>query len=259
MNLFQAVLLGVIEGITEFLPVSSTGHLLLTNHLLGLNDAFSETFAIAIQSGAMVAVLASTWRDWINWPVLLRVACGFFPTAILGLLLYPFVKGTLFGPRVVIVALVVGALAILLVERWVAMRPVSAKAHAITSLEALPLQKAALIGSAQALAMIPGVSRSAATIFGGLLLGVSRETVVRYSFLLAVPTIGAATVLDLWKQRALITPDNLLLLLVGMAVSGLVAALTIRLFLRYVREHTFTVFAVERVLVAVVAWWFLWR
>lgn len=257
MTYLHAVVIGVIEGLTEFLPVSSTGHLLLTNALLGNTSEFSKTFDIAIQSGAMLAVVAYTWREWFKVQVLTRVFAGFLPTAVIGLALYPFVKAYLLTPTVVVIALAVGGLVMLAFERWYAPRLETAQGEA--SVVSLTHRQAALVGLAQVLALVPGVSRSAATILGGLAMKLPRATVVLYSFLLAVPTIGAATAYDLWKQRALLSGDAWGVLAVGTVVSGVVAALVIRWFLAFIRRHSFAVFAYERLIVAALAWWILLR
>lgn len=257
MTYLDAAILGVIEGITEFLPVSSTGHLLLANAALGNTNAFSKTFDIAIQSGAMLAVFACTWREWVKPGVLTRVLAGFLPTAVIGFSVYKLVKGYLLTPWVVVIALALGGVLMLIFEYWFATRDRSDReSHAV---EALTHRQAATIGLVQSLAVIPGVSRSAATILGGMALGIPRATVVLYSFLLAVPTIGAATVYDLWKQREFLAGSDWGVILLGAVVSALVAALVIRWFLRYIRRHSFIVFAGERLVVAFSAWWILLR
>lgn len=258
MLLWHAVLLGIVEGLTEFLPISSTGHLLLATEALGLTDAFSQTFAIAIQAGAMAAVFAFTWREWLKPAIWKRVLAGFLPTAVVGFTLYRLVKQFLLRPEVVVVALVVGGVIIIGLEYWFKKKQViSAK---VVSLEEISYKQAALVGLAQSLAVVPGVSRSAASILGGLSLGLSRPLIVTYSFLLAVPTIGMAAAYDLWKQRALLTADRLDLLAVGFAVSAAVSFVVIRWLLSYVRKHDFTWFGVYRIAFGVVVgWWIMMR
>lgn len=259
MLLWHAILLGVIEGLTEFLPVSSTGHLLLATEGLGLTDAFSQTFAIAIQAGAMAAVFAFTWREWLKRAVWTRVLAGFLPTAAIGFLLYRLVKQYLLRPSVVVWALLIGGVLIIVLEWWLRRaRPVPE--GKVVPVEQMTHRQASLIGLAQTLAVVPGVSRSAASILGGLSLGLPRATVVSYAFLLAVPTIGMAAAYDLWKQRALLTADRIDLLLVGFGVSALVSYAAIRWMLRYVRTHDFTWFGVYRIAFSLlVAWWVLGR
>ena len=257
MTYLDATILGVIEGITEFLPISSTGHLLLANTALGNTNAFSKTFDIAIQSGAMLAVLAFTWREWVKPGVLTRVLAGFLPTAVIGFIVYKLVKAYLLTPWVVVMALALGGVLMMAFEYWHTKRGRSeAGSYAV---ETLTHGQAATIGVVQSLAVIPGVSRSAATILGGMALGIPRATVVLYSFLLAVPTIGAATVYDLWKQREFLAGSDWGVIMLGTIVSALVAALVIRWFLRYIRQHSFIVFACERLIVAFLAWWMLLR
>lgn len=257
MTYLDAGILGIIEGITEFLPISSTGHLLLANAALGNTGDFSKTFDIAIQSGAMLAVLAFTWREWLKPGVLTRVFAGFLPTAVIGFMVYKLVKAYLLTPWVVVIALAVGGVLMLAFEYWYAKRGRSDMDS--YTVEALTHGQAATIGLVQSLAVIPGVSRSAATILGGMAFGIPRATVVLYSFLLAVPTIGAATVYDLWKQREVLAQSEWGVIVFGALVSALVAGLVIRWFLRYVRRHSFIVFACERLIVALLAWWFLLR
>ncbi len=258
MTYLHAVILGIVEGITEFLPVSSTGHLILTNAFLGHTSELSKTFDIAIQSGAMFAVFVVTRREWLKREVWTRVLAGFVPTAAIGFLVYKSVKAYLLTPWVVVIALALGGLLMLAFEYW--KKPTSERGTDGMSIEGVSHVQAATIGVVQALAVIPGVSRSAATVLGGMALGLPRSTVVLYSFLLAVPTIGAATVYDLWKQRELLATSNEWgALAVGMGVSALVAGLVIRWFLRYIRRHSFIVFACERLIVAGVAWWVLLR
>lgn len=257
MTYLDAGILGIVEGITEFLPVSSTGHLLLTNALLGNTSEFSKTFDIAIQSGAMLAVLAFTWKEWLKPSVWTRVLAGFIPTAVIGFGVYQFVKAYLLTPWVVVFALAIGGVLMLAFERWYAKK--REQNEASPSLERLTHRQAATIGLVQALAVIPGVSRSAATILGGMALGIPRATVVLYSFLLAVPTIGAATAYDLWKQRQLLAESEWGVIVFGALVSAGVAGIVIRWFLQYIRRHSFTVFAFERLIVALLAWWFLLR
>ncbi len=249
---WHAVLLGVVEGLTEFLPVSSTGHLLLSARAMGLDGAFVETFTIAIQSGAMLAVILATWRDWLKKRTWVLVIAGFLPTAAIGLVLYPFVRARLFEPIIVAYALIIGGILMYLVEKLLARRTVEGT-------QDITVQQASMIGVAQALAVIPGVSRSAATILGGRMLGIGKEAIVRFSFLLAVPTIGAATVLDLWKERAMLAESDWGMLLLGAVVSAVVAGGVIQLFLAFIRRYSFISFAVYRVLFGALVWWILWR
>jgi undecaprenyl-diphosphatase len=246
MNYLDTVILGVVEGVTEFLPVSSTGHLILTSSLLHLPDSeFLKSFEIAIQLGAICAVLALFWRKFLNIEILKRVLVGFVPTAIIGLVLYPVVKGWLSSELVVLTSLALGGLALIIFEYFH-----SESESAVASTENISYKQALGIGFFQTIAIIPGVSRSAATIVGGLVLGLTRTAIVEFSFLLAVPTIGAATALDLLKNYESFTGPNIGLTAVGFVTAFGVALAVIKFFLSYVRNRTFTPFGIYRILIA---------
>lgn len=254
MTWLHALALGAVEGLTEFLPVSSTGHLILASRALRVPDgAFLKSFEIAVQLGAILAVLAVSWkRLLLDRKVLARVAVAFVPTALLGFLLYGLVKTYLLGNAPVVVwALVLGGLALIAFEKLVKAPP-SPKAD----LAAMTWRDAVLVGLAQSVAMVPGVSRSAATILGGLALGWSRAAIVEFSFLLAIPTMAAATGLDLLKSGFAFTAGEFGLLALGMATAFLVACASVKWFLGYVRAHDFTAFGAYRV-AAGLAFWFL--
>jgi undecaprenyl-diphosphatase len=250
MDALEAIVLGILEGITEFLPISSTGHLILANRLLGIpSDAFVTSFEIAIQLGAIAAAALLYARRLLVDPVLLRkVVVAFVPTAVVGVLAYPLVKERLLGDvDVVLAALLVGGVAILVLEPWLARRRDPAR-----GLDALTYRHAALIGLCQSLALVPGVSRAAATILGGLVLGYGRRAVVEFSFLLALPTMGAATALDLWKTSGSFSASGWGLVGVGFAAALATAVLAIRFLLRFVETHTFVPFGVYRIALAAV-------
>lgn len=253
MNLFHAVILGVVEGITEFLPISSTGHLILTVKLLGLaSSEFLKSFEIVIQLGAILAVVMLYWRPLLNLEVSKRVLTAFLPAAVFGLIFYKFIKQFLLGnPHVVLWALFLGGLLLIIFERL--HRENESSADELTN---LPYSKCFLIGLFQCLAMVPGVSRSGATILGGLALGLKRKTVVEFSFLLAVPTMLAATALDLVKNSASFSKDQVGFLLVGGIASFVVAIFSIRFLLRFIRLHSFIPFGIYRIAVAL-GFWFL--
>lgn len=252
MTLLQAFILGIVEGITEFLPISSTGHLILASEWMGLERTeFLKTFEIAIQSGAIFAVLVLYGKSLLNRLQTLRlVIIAFIPTAILGLLLHKLIKKYLFsGSEVVLCSLFIGGILLILFELWYIKREKQVlETGEITSKQAF------LVGVFQSLAMIPGVSRSAATIVGGLLLGMSRKAIVEFSFLLAIPTLLAATGLDLLKNASTITSDHILPLTVGLLTSFVVALLGIKFLIRYIQQHTFIWFGVYRIAVAVFFW-----
>lgn len=238
-----------MEGITEFLPISSTGHLILAGSLLKIPPTeFLKTFEIAIQLGAILAVVALYWRRLLtNWEVFKRVSVAFIPSIILGLLFYKLIKTYLLGNSLVVVgSLVIGGIFLILFEKF--HKP---SAHAINDITQISYKNAFIIGLFQCIAFVPGVSRAAATIIGGLLMGVSRSAIVEMSFLLAVPTMAAATGLDLLKTQLTFSGNELLLLAVGCITSFVVALFGIRFLLHYIQKHTFTAFGVYRIVVAV--------
>lgn len=248
MSFFQAFFLGIVEGITEFLPISSTGHLILASRLFRVPETeFLKTFEIVIQLGAILAVIvlygATLLRDV---RVLKRVFVAFLPTAAVGLLLYPFIKSVLLGNEIVtLAALFIGGILLIVFERWH-----REDETAMGDLAALPYRSAIAIGLCQSIAVVPGVSRAAATILGGLLLGMKRRAIVEFSFLLAVPTIAAAAGLDLLKSAQTFTPGEFKLLAVGFLVSFFVALLAIRWLVRFIQTRSFVLFGWYRIAVA---------
>jgi undecaprenyl-diphosphatase len=262
--LAKAAVMGVVEGLTEFLPVSSTGHLILTGALLGFDDDKAKVFDIAIQTGAILAVIIVYWakiRDTlVGLPsqrqaqrFALNVFVGFLPAAVIGLLAYKTIKLYLFNPGVVAGAFIVGALIIL----WVEKRQTTAPPR-VQSVADMSLLDAVKVGFVQCLGMIPGTSRSGATIIGGMLLGLSRKAATEFSFFLAIPTLVGAGVYSLYKERALLSVADLPLFGVGFVVSFISAWLCIRWLLRYISTHSFTPFAWYRIafgiVVLITAW-----
>lgn len=257
MDLVPAVILAIIEGITEFLPVSSTGHMILASHVMGLSQTeFLKTFEIAIQLGAIMAVFSLYWRTFLlDWEVLAKVMAAFIPTAIVGFILYKLIKKFLLGNAwVVIGALLAGGVFIILFERLY-----RGKDNAIEDIRTISYRQAVVIGLCQSLAVVPGVSRSAATILGGLMLGVKRATIVEFSFLLAVPTMLAATVLDLLKSSAQLSTPDWGVLGIGFLVAWLTAWATVKFFLSYIQRHNFVAFGIYRVAIALLFAFFLSR
>jgi undecaprenyl-diphosphatase len=247
MTLLQSIILGVVEGFTEFLPISSTGHLILASRLLGLAQTeFQKSFEISIQLGAILSVIVLYWRKFLELPVLTRVITAFIPTGIIGFALYKVVKTYLFGSDTIVLwALGLGGVALIVFELLHREGD-----DAVTDVEAIPYSKCALIGLFQSISMIPGVSRAGATIVGGLILGLSRSTIVEFSFLLAVPTMLAATLYDLYKNAATFAPQEFGVLAAGFISSFLVALLGIKFLLAYVRTNTFIPFGIYRIVVA---------
>jgi len=241
-DLLNAFLLGIVEGVTEFLPISSTGHLILAGSLLGATGERWSVFNLAIQTGAMLAVVweyrARFFRIDLNLYRNLLVA--FVPAAVLGLLFSAYIKAWLFRPVPVALAFIVGGLIILFVEK-------KSLKFRIQTTQSMTWLDALKVGFAQCFALIPGTSRSGATIIGGMLFGLSRPAATEFSFFLAVPTLCAAGAYDLWKNRALFSADDLGMFAVGMTVSFASAFAVIRWLIRYVATHDFRPFAWYRI------------
>ena len=261
--LVKAAIMGIVEGLTEFLPVSSTGHLILAGSLLGFTDDKSKVFDIAIQTGAILAVVIVYWHRLSGAVAHLgdsaaarrfigNVAIGFLPAGVIGFLAYKSIKAYLFNAPVVATAFIVGGLIILWVERRATLRVRIDTVEDMSPLDALK------VGFVQCLGMIPGTSRSGATIIGGMLLGLSRKAATDFSFFLAIPTLTGAGVYSLWKERALLSMADLPLFGVGFVVSFLSAWLCVRWLLKYIATHTFVAFAWYRIafglVVLVTAW-----
>ena len=247
MTFLQAIILGIIEGITEFLPVSSTAHLSLANHALGIEETeFVKSFDIIIQLGAILSVVVLYWKKFWNVDVLAKLAVAFIPTGIIGLTVYKAVKGYLLGNvPVMVAALVVGGVLLILFDR----RPVPVGEE--IDFSEITYTRALLVGLFQAVAMIPGTSRSAATIIGGSLIGISRRTIVEFSFMLAVPTMLAASLYDLYKSHDAIATD-IPALAIGFVVSFVMAILAIKSFLAVIKKRSFAAFGAYRIVLGIV-------
>ena len=258
--LIKAAIMGVVEGLTEFLPISSTGHLILAGALLGFDDEKAKVFDIAIQTGAIFAVIMVYWQKIRSTVVALptqrqaqrlalNVLIAFLPAVLLGLLFGKAIKAHLFTPTVVASTFIVGGLIILWAERRQARNPAAARileADDMTALDALK------VGLAQCLAMVPGTSRSGATIIGGMLLGLSRKAATDFSFYLAIPTLIGAGVYSLYKERALLSLADLPVFTVGLVFSFLSAWLCVRWLLRFIATHSFVGFAWYRIVFGLV-------
>jgi undecaprenyl-diphosphatase len=254
MNEWHAVVLGIVEGLTEFLPVSSTGHLILASRWMGLPETeFMKSFQIAIQLGGILAVVAVYWRSFLkDIETMKRVLAGVLPTLAVGFVLYRMIKESLMTETTVLWSLAIGGVVLIVFDLLH-----KEKEDCIEEIPKLPYRKAFLIGLIQSLAVIPGVSRAAATIVGGLALGLKRKAVVEFSFLLAVPTIAAAAVFDLAKNGSSFGHRDWDLLLWGAASSFAVAWASIKFFLHFVRNHGFLAFGVYRILAAGAFWFFV--
>lgn len=253
MDIIHAIIYGIVEGLTEFLPISSTGHLILTAKLLGnAQTDFLKSFEIAIQLGAILSIVALYWRElFVNRRIMKRIIAAFIPTAIIGFTFYPLIKKYLIGNvSVVLWALLIGGIFIILFEKKHGERK-----DAVHEIGLMTYRQAFLIGVFQSFAIIPGVSRSAATIIGGLYAKLSRRVIVQFSFLLAVPTMAAATGLDLLKNAHSFTWNEVEFLAVGFIVSFIVAFVAVKFFLSFVETHTFIPFGIYRI--GIVVLWFL--
>jgi len=245
--LLQAFILGLVEGLTEFLPISSTGHLILAGDLLGFNDERAKVFHVAIQTGAMLAVVWEYRARFfsVDRQLYRNLIIAVIPAALLGLLFGGLIKAYLFAPVPVALAFIVGGLIILWVDR-------GARVARIDSTRAMTWKDALKVGLAQCFALIPGTSRSGATIIGGMLFGLSRPAATEFSFFLAVPTLVAAGGYDLWRHRGLFSLDDLGMFAVGLAMSFVSAFVVIRWLVRYVATHDFRPFAWYRIAFGVV-------
>ncbi|MBI5044392.1 MAG: undecaprenyl-diphosphate phosphatase [Candidatus Levybacteria bacterium] len=257
MDIVHAVILGAVEGITEFLPISSTGHLILTSHFLKITQTeFAKSFEIIIQLGAILAIITLYWRSLFvqrsNWP---KLFLAFAPTALVGFTLYPFIKDILLSsPNVTLVSLFVGGIVLIIIEKTHKERDFHTD-----SISHITNRQAVLIGMYQSISVIPGVSRAGATIIGGMLTGAKRKVAVEFSFLLAVPTILAATLLDLSHSYQTFSVQDLHLLLVGFCSSFVVAFFTVKFFVTYITKNNFILFGVYRIFIAIFYWIFLLR
>jgi undecaprenyl-diphosphatase len=259
--LLKAALLGLVEGATEFIPVSSTGHLIVASHWLGLVDERAKTFDIFIQLGAILAIvwiyrarlvqtLVQPRRDPTTRRLLVNLMIAFLPAAVVGFLTHDWIKARLFNPSVVAIALVLGGILILLIERW-------SPAPSVHDVNDVPPRTALGIGLAQVLSLIPGTSRSGATIMGGHALGLSRTAATEFSFFLAVPVMLAATTYDLAKSWSVLAAGDVPMFAVGFLVSFVSAVIVVKAFLSYVSGHSFAVFAWYRIGFGLLLWFTL--
>jgi undecaprenyl-diphosphatase len=250
MTIIQSVILGVVEGVTEFLPISSTGHMILASKLMGIAQTdFLKSFEIIIQFGAILAIVVLYWkRIWHSKDLWKKVLVAFLPTAVIGFLLYKVLKNYLLSNvAIVLWSLFLGGIILILFEMWYARRP----QHGA---QELSYKKSFWTGIWQSLAIIPGVSRSGATIVGGMAMGIERRAIVEFSFLLAIPTLAAASGYDLLKSGASFSQSQIYLLILGFVVSFIVAMATIKWFVGYIQTHSFISFGVYRIAVALLFW-----
>ncbi|MCL4417206.1 MAG: undecaprenyl-diphosphate phosphatase [Patescibacteria group bacterium] len=252
MSLFHAIILAIVEGVTEFLPISSTGHMVLAAALLKVQETeFVKNYEIIIQLGAIFSIVFLYWKKVLQSKIIWKqLLVAFIPAAVIGLVFFKVIKGFLIGNEyVTLSALFIGGILLIALELVY-----KEKDHHVDNVEKISLKTAFFIGVFQAISVIPGVSRAAATIAGGLIFGVKRKQAVEFSFLLAVPTMFAATALDLVKSNFSFTPNEILILVIGSVVSFLVAIAAVKFLLYFIQNHTFIPFAIYRILLAIIFW-----
>ncbi len=251
MNFIQTIFLSIVEGITEFLPISSTGHLILASKLLNIPQTeFVKSFEIIIQLGAILAIVVIYFKKLVlslNWDLYKKILIAFLPSAFFGLLLYKYIKSYLIGnSMVVVLSLLIGGIAMLLFEKFF-------KPNILYTIYNIPTLQLIAVGLFQILSMIPGVSRAFATIFGGMVVGMKKEEATEFSFLLAIPTMAAASGLDLIKTDSSVwTSSNLTTLLIGFTISFLVAYVAVKWLIKFVQTHDFNVFGWYRISLALI-------
>jgi undecaprenyl-diphosphatase len=248
MSILQAIIIAIVEGLTEFLPVSSTGHMILTSSLMKIHeDEFVKTFEIAIQIGAILSVLTLYYKRFlVSIDIYLKLAVAFLPTGIIGFLAYKTIKTYLFNPITVSVMLIVGGVVLILLDKWS-----EKKASVYADLDKVSYKDAFKIGLIQCFSMIPGVSRSAATIFGGIASGFNRKQAAEFSFLLAIPTMFAATGYDLLKSSVVMTKNEWMLLGIGLIVAFISAVIAVKAFVHLLTRYGFKYFGYYRIILGI--------
>lgn len=264
LDIFKAALLGIVEGLTEFIPVSSTAHLLLTSYLIDFTSIQNNLFEIVIQFGAILAIvviyrhkifdLLINFKQKSQQHFILNIILAFLPVAIIGGVFHSLIKELFFGNFTIALALIIGGIIIIFIERSLAKTIDKTKEQEIEKINPL---KAFYIGCFQCIAMIPGVSRSGATIIGGILLGLNRKTATEFSFFLAIPTIAAASFYDIFKNYSSLTLENCELIIVGLLSSFISAMLVIKWFIGFVSKNNFTAFGIYRIIVGVIILFFV--
>lgn len=253
------IIMGVVEGVTEFLPISSTGHLIVVGELIGLPSALENTFEIVIQIGAVIAVIGFYWTDLFTQLRTIResksvqnlwlgIVIAFIPAAVIGLIFQDFITQYLFDPTPIAIALIVGGIIFLIIE-WQGLADNAAEDQEVTDVS---LRQALTIGIFQVAALFPGMSRSGASIIGGLAAGLNRRVATQFSFYLAIPTLGLATLYELVTNLSVLSASSLVYLLVGIVVSGVVAWLSIGWLLRYISGNNFVIFGYYRILAGII-------
>ncbi len=249
MTLIQAIILSIIEGLTEFLPVSSTGHMILASSVMKIqDDAFVKTFEIAIQLGAILAIVMLYAKRFLQgFTIYFKLGTAFLPTAIVGFLAYPFIKAYLFNSVIVAISLIVGGIILIIIDKKVVNQQ-----SKTDILERITYKNAFFIGLIQCFSMIPGVSRAAATIIGGIFNGLDKKQATEFSFLLAVPTMFAATGYDLLKTPIVFSKQELFLLGIGLLVAFITAWIAVKIFLKIVENYGFKHFGYYRIIIGII-------
>lgn len=251
MGLLEIFILSLVEGVTEFIPISSTGHLVLASKLLGLVETnFIKTFLVVIQFGAILAVVVLYFKSFFSFTVLKKLFVAFIPAGFVGYKLYPIIKHSLIGNSgLTLQALFWGGVLLIVIESFIKQKKSNA-----SMLKEVTYSQALLIGVFQSFSVVPGVSRSAATIVGGLLSGLNRQTAAEFSFLLAVPTMFAAASFDVWSTRNEIVQGGMLSLFLGTTLSFIFALFAIKFLVSYVQKHDFKIFGLYRIILAILFW-----
>ena len=249
MTIIQTIILAIIEGLTEFLPVSSTGHMILASSIMKIqDDAFVKTFEIAIQLGAILAIVLLYAKRFLQGlTIYYKLSTAFIPTAIIGFLAYPYIKAYLFNSVIVAISLIVGGIVLIIIDKWV----VTQKSKTDV-LESITYKNAFFIGLIQCFSMIPGVSRAAATIIGGVFNGLDKKQATEFSFLLAVPTMFAATGYDLLKTPIVFSKHEIFLLGIGLIVAFITAWIAVKIFLKIVENYGFKHFGYYRIIIGII-------
>lgn len=255
MTITQSIIIAIIEGLTEFLPVSSTGHMILASAAMNIHDdEFVKTFEIFIQLGAILAIALMYIKRFLQGiNIYLKLFVAFVPTAIIGLLAYDFIKAYLFNPLVVSVSLILGGIILIFIDKKVVNTETK-----VLEVEDISYKNAFFIGLFQCLSMVPGTSRAAATIIGGVFNGLDKKQATEFSFLLAVPTMIAASGYDLLKTDLIFTNNQLSLLGIGTAVAFITAWFAVKVFLQFVSKNGFTVFGYYRIVIGILFLIYMW-
>jgi undecaprenyl-diphosphatase len=249
MNIIQTIVLSIIEGITEFLPISSTGHMILASSIMNISeDAFVKTFEIAIQIGAILAIVWLYAKRFLQGlTIYIKLAIAFIPTGILGIFAYHYIKAYLFNPIVVSCSLIIGGIVLILIDKKMVTQQSKTE-----SLENISYKNAFFIGLFQSISMIPGVSRAAATIIGGIFNGLDKKQALEFSFLLAVPTMFVATGYDLYKTPVVFTGHEVFLVCLGLVIAFITAWIAVKVFISLVQNYGFKYFGYYRIILGII-------